>query len=337
MIQRDDAQVDSSDVVIHRFELVKSNFVQDLHKLPFVSVITPTLGRKWLRRCLSALALYDYPRYEVIIVYDIRRKGPGYARNRGLEVAKGDLIHFVDDDAIPSPGNLQELVRAFLNIRKQDSSAGGISGVIVDHSGNRSVTSRISFPTLRLEVSSETDDEVTNYALTGNAIFPAGVLSEVEGFDEEISHQLEDIDLSMKIRNRGYRLYAFPGAIVYHVGREEAKCSVRQDKQLREFYASRNYILLLSKWISLRYAFLRGCLLALANAALTVVSLFSTIITKITNSESAVLRQMDLPHIRFQKALGSLYGLAILSRKKALRSEKSHALQLLDSSGPLPA
>jgi len=323
--------VNSSDVIIRRSQFIKGNLRQNLPALPFVSVIVPTLGRKWLEGCLRALAQYEYPRYEVILVCDVHRKGPGYARNRGLEVAKGDLIHFIDDDAVPSPSNLQELVQAFVEIKKRDSSVGGVSGAIVDRLGNKSVVCTLSFPALGLRVSSKIDAGITDYAFTGNALFPREILDEVKGFDDEISHQFEDVDLSMKIRNRGYRLYAVPEATVYHVGREEAKGSMRQDKQLREFYASKNYVLLLSKWISFSDAFLRGSLLALANVALIFASIFVAIVAKITKSKSAFLREIDLPHIRFQKALGSLYGLAVLSRRmKALGSEKSHALQLLD-------
>lgn len=107
-------------------------------RLPVVSVIVPTRNRpESLRCCLRALTRLDYPadRVETLVVDDrsvppVREslgrsgagpnlrilqgegKGPAIARNRGVEVAEGDLLAFTDDDCIPSPPWLRELVAA---------------------------------------------------------------------------------------------------------------------------------------------------------------------------------------------------------------------------------
>jgi len=309
-----------SNAAILRFELIKSNFTETLLELPFVSVIVTTVGRKWIRECLRNLAQYYYPRYEVIVVYNISGKGPGYARNRGLEVARGDLIHFIDDDAVPSRSNLLELVRTYLEIEKHDRFLGGISGALVDPSGIKSVGLRISFSRFGLKTIPEQTNRVADCVFTCNALFSKQILNEVKGFDEEISHQFEDVDLSMKVRSRGYRLYTAPDAIVYHVGGVEKLYPL--DKQLRAFYASRNYIILVSKWISFHDAFLRGTLLAMVNTALIFASILVAIVAKITRTKSAFLFEIGLPHVRFQKTLGSLCALALLSRRmKARRPE----------------
>jgi glycosyltransferase involved in cell wall biosynthesis len=87
------------------------------------SVVIPTHNRKdTLRRCLATATGQVYPDYEVIVVDDgstdgtgdmvqrefpqvryIRQdpnRGPAVARNRGIEVADGEIIAFTDDDCL---------------------------------------------------------------------------------------------------------------------------------------------------------------------------------------------------------------------------------------------
>lgn len=100
---------------------------------PEVSVVVPTCGRpESLRRCLEALLVQHLPvdRYEVIVVDDggqpaallqlqtpqvriLRQtnQGPASARNLGAAVASGRWLAFTDDDCIPDPGWLPELIR----------------------------------------------------------------------------------------------------------------------------------------------------------------------------------------------------------------------------------
>jgi len=102
--------------------------------LPAISVIVCTRDRPLsLKRCLETLALLDYPAYEVVVVDNcsrdpkvaeivsesgfryVREDRPGldWARNRGIQEARNDIVAYIDDDALASPGWLRGVAQGF--------------------------------------------------------------------------------------------------------------------------------------------------------------------------------------------------------------------------------
>ncbi len=112
---------------------------QFLAHAPFASVIVCTRDRaEHLERCLDLLTQLAYPHYEIIVVDNapktlatadlvarryahlasiryVREDRPGlaWARNCGLEHARGEIVAYIDDDERPSPHWLTELARGF--------------------------------------------------------------------------------------------------------------------------------------------------------------------------------------------------------------------------------
>lgn len=87
-----------------------------------ISVIIPTIGRETLACCLASLAEQSRPADEIITIVDCDRRGAAWARNEGFRQAKGDLIGFIDDDAIAPSDWLERLVQA---IDRYDAAAAG--------------------------------------------------------------------------------------------------------------------------------------------------------------------------------------------------------------------
>jgi glycosyltransferase involved in cell wall biosynthesis len=104
---------------------------------PSVSVIIPVYnGAESLERCLKAVLASDGPPSECIVVNDgstdgskdiatqfldrVRLlnlaggpRGPAYARNRGAELARGEILFFVDADVVLACGALRRLAKTF--------------------------------------------------------------------------------------------------------------------------------------------------------------------------------------------------------------------------------
>jgi len=101
--------------------------------LPSVSVVIPTCGRpQFLREALASVAAQTHRPEQVIVVEDGEgagmasteasapvqviagpRRGPGPARNAGLEAARGELVAFLDDDDLWHPQKLALQVEWF--------------------------------------------------------------------------------------------------------------------------------------------------------------------------------------------------------------------------------
>jgi glycosyltransferase involved in cell wall biosynthesis len=103
--------------------------------LPLVSVVVPVRnGADTLGDCLASILACDFPedRREVVVVdngsidgtgdvarrFPVRyvsesRPGPSNARNRGIEVARGDILAFTDADCTVAVNWLHDLVSAF--------------------------------------------------------------------------------------------------------------------------------------------------------------------------------------------------------------------------------
>lgn len=109
---------------------------------PLVSIIVPHRNQtKWLAKCLESCLAQDYPAIEIIVVDDFSSEsldthlalfagrvrfhrlsscvGPGEARNIGLNLAKGDIIQYLDADDYLAPRKLSLQVRQLL-IEKAD-------------------------------------------------------------------------------------------------------------------------------------------------------------------------------------------------------------------------
>lgn len=77
-----------------------------------VTVIIPSVRTDYLEKILQALKDQSYP-CEVIVIHDTQKNGASWARNQGIEQARGDIIIFLDDDNIPPSEWVENYVCAF--------------------------------------------------------------------------------------------------------------------------------------------------------------------------------------------------------------------------------
>jgi glycosyltransferase involved in cell wall biosynthesis len=193
-------------------------------KGPLVSVIVPVYNREqFLRETLDSVFALEYEPFEVIVVDDgstdgsaaiaesypgvrcIRRenRGPGAARNAGIEVSQGEFVAFVDSDDVVLPNKLSAQV-----------------GYLLEHPD---VTATLG----RQEWITPPPDAVPDLVwgdLDGitpiSVVIRRAALLEVGCFDPALRGP-EDVDLLVRLREGGYRLLVLPEIVMrrrYHGG-----------------------------------------------------------------------------------------------------------------------
>ncbi len=233
------------------------------------SVVVCTFNRKeWLERCLDALLpqasgiaeviVVDGPSTDgtrlllesleverrIMLVRQLSLEGISAARNLGLEKAKGEVVCFIDDDAIVEPGWLRSVLEGY-----GSESIGGVGGPVLDLQGRTTMGRNVvSMMGDWQEVPEGQEDGGFPVMVGCNMSFRTGDLRRAGGFDPEFRYHQDETDACLRVRSLGKRIGYAPGAKVRHAWCEG---SYRRDKILwylrLRYLWGRNDALLVSK------------------------------------------------------------------------------------------
>ena len=182
-----------------------------------VTVIIPTCDRpESLAACLASIRRQTFQPQEVIVVNDgvsevvadgVRivktagRQGPATARSLGVEVAKTELVAFIDDDCQARADWLEQLVKVIqgnvgfgfgTTVYRADGYHGHLPERVVDNHGGQ-------------------------YPGGANLIFNREVFERLGGFNSRaMGRQHEDTELAIRAVSRGVSYVRSPEAVVYH-------------------------------------------------------------------------------------------------------------------------
>jgi GT2 family glycosyltransferase len=235
---------------------------------PTVSIIIITRNRPaLLQHCIEHVLVQPYPRKEIIVVdsssnneserlvaqypevlsvrlYGQRNNMP-QARNTGMAISSGEIIAFLDDDAMVQPGWLDALVDTY-----RDETIGATGGRMISipepHceqvTGSPNLSIRPSGRTIIENVGSFTTDRVeVDWLLGCNMSFRRKVLEQVGGFDPAyiLTNTREDMDLSFRVKRAGWRVVFNPTMAVVHFSPRTSDLHF-QNRPLTQFSNGRN-------------------------------------------------------------------------------------------------
>jgi GT2 family glycosyltransferase len=147
--------------------------------------------------------------------------GLAVARNTLLSHAATDLILYLDADAVPAAGTVQMLREAFVT---PDVAAVGGRGIETDLRTRAARWRATHCAQDHGDAVIESDWMVMGLC----ACFRTDALREIGGFDARFRACAEDVDASLRLRARGYRLRYLPDAVVHHVRADGVRGVTRQ-------------------------------------------------------------------------------------------------------------
>ena len=246
------------------FKYFSSDKSEDLERgskntnLPSVSVIVPVFNAEHtITECINSILSLNYPRekLELIFVdnsstdnsrtlleeYDgqinilhERKRGPAAARNRGILQSSGEIIAFTDSDCKVDKDWLGELLETL-----QDETIGIVGGKILS---KRPCNNIEEFGEKIHDHYKAINVFKPPYVITMNWASRRSVLMEVGVFDESCI-RCEDVDLSRRIMEAGYKLCYEPEAIIFH-SNESTLGGLFKEGYLHGFWA----VKVLKKW-----------------------------------------------------------------------------------------
>ncbi|MFN7928736.1 MAG: glycosyltransferase family A protein [Blastocatellia bacterium] len=139
--------------------------------------------------------------------------GVSFARNAGLQAARGEVLVFTDDDILPEPTWLREIHHEFTADPKLCLLGGR---VLLAHNGLQPVGIVTGE-----EAMTVTTPDGASLVIGANFAFRRNVLAYVGGFDTRLGAGSffgggEDVDFVYRAMKQGYKLLYAPNVLVYH-------------------------------------------------------------------------------------------------------------------------
>jgi GT2 family glycosyltransferase len=250
-----------------------------MERKELVAIIVLNYNKKNdILECLNSIFKLDYKEFEVIVVdngsidgsaQEIKTKYPevhlikseinlGVAsgRNLGVQFAEKNLkyksILFLDDDIIIDRRALSEMITSFDTDRKigivtPKCYLTSIPGVI-GYAGGMFVnlyTGRIANIGNGKKDEGQFDESRFIQSCGGLCLISRELINTVGTFDEKFNpYGWEDVDLSLRSRKNGFKIFYNHKAIVYHKG---GKTGRGKAVNIYEFSKSKNYFYLIKK------------------------------------------------------------------------------------------
>ena len=233
---------------------------------PLISILVLNYkGRHLLPDCLDSLEAQDFKDWELVYVDNhsedgspdwVRTRMPkatvvenpenrGFAggNNRGLPYCQGEWVFFLNNDTALEPGCLSALASAIASRKPEDQVLAPLMlqwehPERVDSGGDELYTSGLvyKYEDLTLDHPFFQAPREIAMACGGAVLFKKSLLDLIGGFDEDFFLLFEDVDLSLRARHAGARLWLIPQARLRHKG----SASIGRLSKTNVYYSNRN-------------------------------------------------------------------------------------------------
>ena len=236
-------------------EHFEGSIAMSTNQIKPVSVIIPVYNdASRIRLALNALLNQTYPNdaYEIIVVdnksndgtpqvveefqqrlpkkvrlaFENETQSSYAARNRGIEVARGEILAFTDADCIPQPTWLNAGVRA---LDKELAGSGGGQIALTIHSDRPNIYEYFDLSTINLK--QERYIRLASFSATAN-FFVRKRLFERHGLFLSELKSGGDVEFGKRISKAGEKMIYIPDAVVQHPARKTFKALYKKSKRV---------------------------------------------------------------------------------------------------------
>jgi GT2 family glycosyltransferase len=233
-------------------------------KNPLFSILVLNYnGKHLLQGCLNSISKQNFNDYELVIIDNnsadgsveyIKENFPkaklvensenfGFAKgnNTGIKACNGEWIFFLNNDTILEQNCLEFLFKHIEN-RKPEQLVFSLLllkadfPVQMDLAGDEIYLWGYAYKYENVSANEFSEFKEINFACCGAAVFNRELLEKLNGFDEDFFLYYEDIDLSLRAKRLGAKIYLVPQAKVLHKG----SATVGKKNSHRLYYIERN-------------------------------------------------------------------------------------------------
>jgi GT2 family glycosyltransferase len=207
-----------------------STYVGDLEQISNYQIIVVNNNSQDDTEAIVSSFLVRMPQ---LIVIDELKQGLSYARNTGIAYSKGEIVIFLDDDVELEVGWIEQLLLPFT-----DSSVGVVGGRVMAY-GQQGLPDWLPREYNYLASVFDPVDEPCELKKVMGANFAVRkkIFDSVGGFDSRLGRKGnkllggEEVELFIRIRNAGYKIFYTPYSTVLH------KISIKLNPEYIEDYA----------------------------------------------------------------------------------------------------
>lgn len=247
---------------------------------PLVSIVIPCYNSKDIfKNCLKSVLKTKYPNFEVIVVddystdgtYDLLYKeygknpkiriarneensGPSITRNRGIKLAKGEYVAFIETDMEVDSNWLDLPIKKL----EGDFSIGAVQTKTLDLNRKDRMHSMgvkynpHTFWVISLGMGAKKDWQPSDGEMgmgSVGSIVRKKLLDKIGGYDEKLVHNVDDLDFAWRIWLAGYRIVTSPESITYHWTAKPQNIRTQVTSNLKsEFHFHKNSRILIKNY-----------------------------------------------------------------------------------------
>jgi len=212
--------------VIELLEALEKQTIED-----FKAIIVVNGNKRYFKRLLDVAKHKTEASYEIQVIFNPTDKGIAHSRNIALEYAKSPYVAYTDDDAVPHPHWLEELLYAL----ELDEKVGAVTGPVLCRWQHDTEDYASWFPKELYWIIGCTSMNVKGVTMirngfASNLAVKREILLKNGGFGEYLGYGLrnfitgEDTELGIKLARLGYVTLWNPNAVVHHrIFRERVK------------------------------------------------------------------------------------------------------------------